>query len=336
MTAAAEVLHADAVVILGQSVIIGMDDIETRSGEPVTLDLHRLWIFMQVVESQGFSAAAQKLYMSQPSVSNQVRRLEASLRTTLIDRSGARMRPTPEGELLNEYGRKIFLLSEEAVVEMERVRGLERGRLFIGGSTTVGTYLLPRLVARFRAQCPAVETHIVVGNNEKLHRDLLNGNIGIAVVAGTSAESRFTSENVLEDRMVVIASGDHLLAGRPSISLQELSEERFLVRESGSQTRELQERVIKAWGLESCPRSDVWSPEALKRCVAAGVGLSLVSEHAIRDELTLGSLAVLSVDAPEESRPVSLLQRRDRLLSPSERAFVRLLREQDSWRADAA
>ncbi|MFI1769333.1 LysR family transcriptional regulator [Streptomyces sp. NPDC020800] len=302
----------------------------------MTLDLHRLWIFMQVVEHQGFSAAAQKLYMSQPSVSNQVRRLEESLRTTLIDRSGARMRPTPEGELLNEYGKRIFHLSEEALAGIERVQGLGSGRLSVGGSTTVGTYLLPKLVARFRARYPAIDIDIFIDNNENVREHLLNSSIGIAVVAGTSPEHPFTAEDVLEERMVVIAPSAHPLSGSASVSPEALSRERFVVREPGSQTRELQERILKAWGLESCPRSDVWGQEALKRCVAADLGLSLISEHAICDEITFGNLTVLNVDAPAESRPIALLQRRDRLLSPSEAAFVQMLREQDSWPAGAA
>ncbi|WP_455352245.1 LysR family transcriptional regulator [Streptomyces sp. SYSU K217416] len=101
----------------------------------MTLDLHRLWIFMQVIEQQGFSAAAQKLYMSQPSVSNQVRRLEESLRITLIDRSSARIRPTAEGELLAEYASRVFLLADEAVSAVQQLSGLQTGRLVVGGST---------------------------------------------------------------------------------------------------------------------------------------------------------------------------------------------------------
>ncbi|MFF8868337.1 LysR family transcriptional regulator [Streptomyces sp. NPDC015139] len=302
----------------------------------MTLDLHRLWIFMQVVENQGFSAAAQKLYMSQPSVSNQVRRLEESLRTTLIDRSGARMRPTPEGELLRDYGKRIFLLSEEAIAEIDRIRGMESGRLLVGGSTSAGTYLLPDLVARFRQMYPAIEIHVLVDNNENVREHLLNGNVGIAVVAGVSSEPRFTSEKILEERMVIVAHGDHYLARGTAISLKELSGERFLMREPGSQTRDMQEQIIRSWELESCPRSDVWGSEALKRCVAAGLGLSLISEYAVRDEVTLGSLVVLDVDSGHQSRPISLLQRRDRLLSPPERAFVKLLKKQDSWSAEAA
>src|SRR5919197_472758 len=134
------------------------------------LNLHRLWIFMQVVECGGFSAAAQKLYMSQPSVSNQVRQLEQSLQTTLIDRSGARVRPTAEGEVLMEYAKRVFLLAEEAVGAIRQVGELTTGELVAGDTPAVVTYPPPPLLARFREAHPGINCGIFVGNAGKVIR----------------------------------------------------------------------------------------------------------------------------------------------------------------------
>jgi DNA-binding transcriptional LysR family regulator len=146
------------------------------------LNLHRLSIFMTVVESGGFSAAAQKLYMSQPSVSNHVRNLEQSLQTTLIDRSGPRIRPTAEGEVLVEYARRVFLLTEEAVAAIREVSGVQSGRLEVGGTTTVGTYLLPRQIVK----------------------RLLDGELGVAIVAGQPGAPQLTTETVLDERLLIL------------------------------------------------------------------------------------------------------------------------------------
>ncbi|GAA0446418.1 LysR family transcriptional regulator [Streptomyces olivaceiscleroticus] len=295
------------------------------------LNLHRLWIFMQVVEHQGFSAAAQKLYMSQPSVSNQVRRLEQSLRVTLVDRSGTRARPTAEGEVLAEYGKRVFLLAEEAVAAVQQVSGLATGRLLVGGSTTVGTYLLPALLARYRERHPAIECDIFVGNGEAVQEQLLGGGIGVAVVAGAPRGDRLVVDTVLDERLVLIAAPDHRLAGAAEVTPEELAGARFLLREPGSQTRSLQEQVLADWAPADVRRADIWGPEAVKQCVAAGTGLALISEHAVREDVRAEWLAVLPVEPAPRPRPVSLVHRRDRLLSPAERAFLALLRELRHW-----
>ncbi|AJF69344.1 LysR family transcriptional regulator [Streptomyces vietnamensis] len=295
------------------------------------LNLHRLWIFMQVVEHHGFSAAAHRLYMSQPSVSNQVRRLEQSLKVTLIDRSGTRIRPTAEGEVLAEYGKRVFLLAQEAVAAVQQVSGLASGRLLVGGSTTVGTYLLPPLLARFAQQHPGIDCDIFVGNNEAVLDRLVAGDIGIAVVAGAPTASRLVTETVLDERLVLIAAPAHPLTGRDQVGPDDLADARFLLREPGSQTRELQEQALAQWELTDASRSDVWGPEALKQCVSAGLGLALISEHAVVDDVRAGTLAILPINPLLRSRPVTLVYRRDRLLSPAERAFTTLLRSVGRW-----
>jgi DNA-binding transcriptional LysR family regulator len=300
------------------------------------LNLHRLSIFMTVVESGGFSAAAQKLYMSQPSVSNHVRNLEQSLQTTLIDRSGPRIRPTAEGEVLVEYARRVFLLAEEAVAAIREVSGVQSGRLEVGGTTTVGTYLLPRLLARFRERHHGIECDIVVGNNGQIVKRLLDGELGLAIVAGQPGAPQLKTETVLDERLLLVAAPGHPLArqepdGTTHVTPADLAGERFLLREPGSQTRDLQEAALIGWDLDDMAKADMWGPETIKQSVAAGLGISLISEHAIDAEVRDGRLAVLEVDPPLRSRPVVVAYRRDRLLSPAERAFLGLVRGLRTW-----
>ncbi|MEY9907521.1 DNA-binding transcriptional LysR family regulator [Catenulispora sp. MAP12-49] len=298
------------------------------------LNLHRLSIFMTVVETGGFSAAAQKLYMSQPSVSNHVRNLEQSLQTTLIDRSGPRIRPTAEGEVLVEYARRVFLLTEEAVAAIREVSGVQSGRLEVGGTTTVGTYLLPRLLARFRERHRAIECDIVVGNNGQIVKRLLEGELGLAIVAGQPGAPQLKTETVLDERLLLVAAPGHPLTSTTApLAPRELAAERFLLREPGSQTRDLQEAALIGWDLDDMAKADMWGPETIKQSVAAGLGISLISEHAIDAEVRDGRLVVLDVDPPLRSRPVVVAYRRDRLLSPAERAFLGLVRGLRTWPA---
>lgn len=294
------------------------------------LNLHRLWIFLQVVECGGFSAAAQKLYMSQPSVSNQVRQLEQSLHVQLVDRSGSGVRPSAEGEVLRDYAKRIFLLADEAVTAIQQVTDREIGQLTVGGTTTIGTYLLPPLVARFRGRYPGIECDIVVGNGEQILRALLDGEIGIGVLAGEPSAAQLEVARILTERLVLVAAPYHPLGGS-TVSADALAGERFLLREQGSGTRELQEAALVQWGLNGAKRSTVGGVEAVKQAVLAGLGISLVSEHAVREETSSGRLAVIDVDPALAARPVTLAYRGDRLLSPSERTFADLLHHVHDW-----
>jgi len=295
------------------------------------LNLYRLWIFMTVVEEGGFSAAANKLYLSQPSVSNQVRQLEQALRTTLIDRSGARIRLTAEGEVLLEYAKRVFLLADEAVTAIRQVSGLQSGTLVAGGSTTVGTYLLPPLLAAFRKEHPGIDVGIFVGNAEQVEKRLVDGEVGIAVFAGMPKAPQLESEPILEDRVVLITPPDHPLAAEKAISPDRLTGERFLLREPGSSTRDLQEEALRSWGLEDASQAEIWGPETIKQAAAAGLGISLVSEHCVEAELADRRLAVLDVTPAPEPRPIVLAHRRDRLLGPAEQEFIKLLKTTHSW-----
>jgi len=296
----------------------------------VQLNLHRLWIFMQVVECGGFSAAAQKLYMSQPSVSNQVRQLERSLHATLIDRSGARIRPTAEGDVLMEYARRVFLLADEAVSAIQQVSGLKTGRLVVGGTTTVGTYLLPQLLAGFRREHPGVECDIYVGNAVQVMKHLVDGEIGLAVFAGKPTATQLVMVPILSERLVLVTAPDHPLAGK-TVAPAELAEERFLLRERGSSTRDEAEEALEQWDLVTVQRSEMWGPETLKQSVSAGLGVALISEHAVQHELRDGRLGTIEVEPALPSRPIVVAQRRDRLLSPAERTFVEQLTKVKNW-----
>ena len=148
------------------------------------LNHHRLWIFLQVVECGGFSAAANHLYMSQPSVSNQVRQLERSLHATLIDRSGARIRPTAEGEVLVGYAKQMFLLADEAVDAVHQVVTLQTGRLVVGATPDVGTSLLPELLTGFARRHPGIECDTLVAGPADLRRQLHDRALGLALLDG--------------------------------------------------------------------------------------------------------------------------------------------------------
>lgn len=293
------------------------------------VSLNQLEVLVAVVEAGGFSGAARNLYMSQPSVSNHVRNLESSLAVPLVERTTHGARTTPAGDVVVDHARQVFDLLESLEHAVARFQGLEAGRLVVAGTTTIGTYLLPRLVAEFTERAPKVECQIRVGNEAAVEQWLMRGEVALGLCIDQPQEP-LEAEPLFREEMVLVAAAGSQLAGGPR-SPGDLAESRFLLREKGSATRRLQEDILRSWGLESADRWELWGPDTLKEAAAEGLGITLLSEHIVRRERDAGLLVALQVDPPPPGRTISLVRRADHALTPPEEAFVAQLRAVRSW-----
>lgn len=294
------------------------------------MNLNRLAVLVQVVDSGGFSAAARALYLSQPAVSAQVRALEESLGVQLLERRASGAVPTPAGEAVVARARAVFTMLAEIEASAAEFQGLKAGRLSLAGTTTLGTYLLPRLVAEFSERAPAVSCQIRVGNEETVENWLLDGEAALALAIGTPLDEHLVAEPVLTEEMVLVTAPGSALSGR-TVATDELTGQRFLLRESGSATRRLQEESLTAWGLGEVDRWDLWGPDTIKEAARHGLGVALLSEHATRYELEHGMLVRVDTDLPAPTRTISLVHRTDRTFTPPERLFAELVRATREW-----
>lgn len=294
------------------------------------VSLGQLEVLIAVVESGGFSGAAKKLYMSQPSVSNHIRNLESSLGVQLVQRTTQGARATPAGESVTGHARRIFEELAQLEHSVAGYQGPHAGRLVVAGTTTLGTYLLPRLVADFTRRSPKVECQIRVGNEETVETWLLRGEVALGLCIDSPNEEQLVAEPLLEEAMILVAAMGSDLVGR-DLTPGDLEGQRFLMREMGSATRRQQETVLDAWDLTGVDRWDLWGPDTLKEAVHAGLGIALLSEHATAREVDGGHLARLSVSPTPPSRTISLVRRADRQLTPPEEAFVAQLQAMRVW-----
>lgn len=294
------------------------------------LSLSQLEVLVAVVECGGFSGAAKKLYMSQPSVSNHIRNLESSLGVQLVQRTTQGARATPAGEVVVEHARRIFQQLDALEHSVAGFQGLNAGRLVVAGTTSLGSYLLPRLVAEFSQRAPQVDCQIRVGNEATVETWLMRGEIAIGLCIDSPGEEQLVAEPLFDERMVLVASAASPLRDR-ALQPEDLVGQRFLMREMGSATRRQQEAALRGWGLDSADKWDLWGPDTLKEAVHSGLGLALLSEHVTARERAAGLLAELSVDPAPPSRTVSLVRRADRTLTPPEEAFMAQLRAVGSW-----
>jgi LysR family transcriptional regulator, low CO2-responsive transcriptional regulator len=294
------------------------------------VSLNQLEVLLRVIETGGFSGAAKALYMSQPAVSNQIRNLENSFAVQLVHRTIQGARPTPAGEVVAEHARRMFELLDSLEHAVADFRGLGAGRMVVAGTTTLGPYLLPRLLAHFAERAPKVSCQLRVGNAEAVETWLMRGEAALGLSTDAPGEEQLIADEMFSEATVLVAAAGSPLAGR-ELTPADLTGRRFLMRETGSATRRLQERAMAAWGLDGAERWDLWGLDTIKEAVCQGLGIAILSEHATRREVDAGILAVLAITPPPPTRAVSLLRRADRVLTPPEEAFVALTRTVPEW-----
>jgi DNA-binding transcriptional LysR family regulator len=270
---------------------------------------------------------AERLDISQPAASKQVQELERFLGVHLFDRIGRRIRLSEAGALLADYATRLFALAKEAEEAIADVRAVERGRLAIGASTTIGSYLLPGVLAEFSRRHPGIELAVEMHNTDEIHRRLAGHELDIGMTEGFVEDEELDAEVFYHDELVVIASSSHPLAGRSRVGLNAIRQQPFVLREPGSGTRAVEERALARLKVPVRVVMALGSTEAIKRVVADGVGLAIVSRLAVRAECAAGTLAMVHVAELRVDRPLHLVRRKGRRDGPALVAFCTVLRE---------
>lgn len=295
------------------------------------MELHQLQAFAAVARERSFTRASLRLHLTQPAVTRAVAALEAELRTRLFDRLGRTVQLTPSGETLIRYAERVLQLTKEAQDAVSDIETGSAGRLSVGASSTLATYLLPPLLARFRGAHPAVDIGIHTGISARIRSRVRNGaaDVGLVTTGPDDKDSNDEAMTVLSlaglDTCVVLPPS-HPLAASSSVSAATLlsGELPLLLMESGTNLREYAEAVF---GAVMSPAMELDNVEAIKRMIAAGLGFSLLPEIAVRYEVAAQTLATLplAAAAPAPRRRIELVYRRDKYLTAPLRRFIALL-----------
>ena len=289
------------------------------------MTLHQLRTFRAVADQLSFSAAASELNLSQPSVSYQVKELEEVLGVSLLDRLGKRVRLTEAGEILYGYTQRTLNLLDEAALAMEQLRGIERGTLRVGASATVGIYVVPLALGAYKRQHPKLAVSLEIGFREQLESRLRSGAIDLAVMSPPSTGPDLEATPFMEDELVMVLPPGHSLASRNHMSLSDFQEESFLMREPGSGTRIAVEQAARSAGVSLQVGMELGSNGAIKHAVEAGLGVAVLSRHAIELERREGGLVVVEVAGFPIRRQWSVIRLRRRRLPGPVQGFIEFL-----------
>ena len=292
------------------------------------MNRNHLALFHAVARAGGISRGAALARVSQPAVSKQIKELEEALGIPLLQRLSRGSRLTDGGRLLAEYAQRLAVLEQEAERAVEEFRGLKRGRLAVGASTTIGAYLLPQAVGEFHRQHPGLELQLEIANTQAVQRHLLAGTVELGFTEGLMEAEHLDSKIFAEDELVVIAPPNHPLLKQKCVKARDICREPFVVREQGSGTRAVVEQALRKRGLAFLPILSLAGTEAVKHAVIAGIGLAIVSRLGIRCELQAGSLAVVSVADLKIQRPLHLQTLQGHTPGPAAGGFLEILASQ--------
>lgn len=289
------------------------------------MNLHHLRLFTAVVNHGGFTKAAESLHLSQPAISKSLNELERQLNLTLLDRTGRSIRLTDAGQALYARARELFGVEWAAEQELREIRGLKRGVLRIGASTTIATYMLPPYLGRFHLRHPGIRIRATSANTRTVLRMLLESRADVALVEGPVSHPQVEVHPWQDDELVVIAPPDHSLLSRNDVDVAMLVREQFIVREPGSGTRDVSARALALHGARLTNTLRVGGTEAIKQAVAAGLGLAIVSRAAAADQLALRKIAVLPVNGLVIRRTLAQIKLRGRVPTAAARELEFLL-----------
>ena len=277
--------------------------------------------FYEVGRCGSFTAAADRLFLTQPAVSKAVSVLEERMGLALLERTSRQVRMTEAGQALWEHARSIFALERAALDEMAERRGLRRGRLVIGASTTIASYWLAQDLARLLARHPGMDIEVSSGNTQSMVARVLDGSVEMALVEGPVGEERLDCHWWRNEPLLLICPP--ALAVNP----RDLSQTRWVVREQGSGTAQVVETYLTLAGIQPRQRVVVESNQAVVELVVAGSGVAIVPAVMAAAHLERGELQTLPWPLYPLERPLSKITLKGRPASPARHVFEGLLAE---------
>lgn len=284
------------------------------------MTLRHFQIFVAVCDNKNMTAAANAMFMSQPAISQAVSELEEYYQVRLFERLSKKLYLTQAGEKLLSYARHIIGLNTAAENEMRTLS--EHGRVRIGASVTVGSCILPKLVADFTRESPGLKIEVIEDNTSRIEQMIINDKLDLGLVEGEITSQDVISRPVSDDILVVVCAKDHPFAGRRNIEPRELEKENFILREIGSGTRKTFENVMAENSLKWTATWTCNNTDTIKMAVAEGLGISVISKRTVRKEIEEGVLAWAEVRGLQFKRQFKLIYHKNKYLTEAIKKFT--------------
>ena len=284
------------------------------------MTIRHLQIFVAVADCGKMRAAAERLHISQPSVSPAVRELESYYNIKLFERLSQRIYITETGKKLLPYARHII----DSFETMEGfINDTSSGNVIrVGGSVSVGTRLLPPMIKSLENEVPDVDVCVIVDNTAAIEGKIQRSELDIAVVEGIVRSDELVKKDIYDDELVLVVGPEHELFNHPGIKLKELTKHALISRESGSVERNQFEQFLLEHDIKMKNKWSCSNTETIKKAVLNGEGIAILSRMVIEKEIAAGEVRVLNVENTRMKRKIKLIYHKNKYISQSMKQFI--------------
>jgi DNA-binding transcriptional LysR family regulator len=290
--------------------------------------LHQLDVFASVAKNKSITKAAKELFMSQPAVSIQVKKLQEHFDIDLIEVIGKQLYLTDAGVELYNSQKKIKNELKSLEMALDELKGVMKGKLSIVVVSTA-KYFMPYILGKFRNELPQVQISLKVTDRNEVTSQLKENTCDLAVYSQLPEGIALEQIEFLSNPLVLAASPDHQLADKKNIQWKDLEKYDFLIRETGSGTRLVMERLLNEENIDPEMVMELSTNEAVKQAIMAGIGISLVSRYSLLNEEKMGKISVLDVKGLPYVNNWKLVYPKGKKLSPVARSFIDFARNKD-------
>lgn len=290
------------------------------------MTLRHYKIFVTVCDTMNMTTAGEKLYLSQSAVSQAIAELESHYETRLFERLSRKLYLTQSGQKLLSYARHIIRMNEEADYEMKKLQS--EGNLRIGASVTVCTCILPTLVSEFQKSRPKALVEVNENNTEVIENMILQDQIDLALVEGDIHSTDIICNPFMEDNLIFVCGKNHRFCSQINVTFQDIMKENFIIRETGSGTRKTFEDVMSSHHINWKASWICNNTDTIKSAVKEGLGITVLPERVIPNELERGELVKFSVDGLEFKRTFKICYHKNKYLSDLMHEFMLLTMKQ--------
>jgi DNA-binding transcriptional LysR family regulator len=293
------------------------------------LNLNQLRIFYYTVRSGGITLASEALSISQPAVSMQIKALEAHYEVALFVRKKRKLQLTETGKRLYQVAEKIFGLVSEAEQVLVESAGCAKDVLRIGSTKTLVRYILAGHIAKFRKTFPTIQIQVDEGSSESMVQSVLDDRNDLAIVGRTAYDERLEVIPFIQDTLVLLAAPGHPLCKKDHVTVEDLVGENFILRERGSGTRRVIDKVFQTTGLVPLASLETGNVDFIKELVRNGQGITMLARMGVDRDLNRGHLAVLPIWEGEFKLDIDIVVRKRRKLSKADHTFLNVLMEEE-------
>ncbi|TDX52953.1 LysR family transcriptional regulator [Orenia marismortui] len=291
------------------------------------MTLRELKIFTTVCRTGSMSEAGRQLYITQPAISQTILDLEDKLNIKLFERINRKLILTYAGKRLLKYSKRILLLIAEAENDLEDIANLKTGKLRIGASMTIGTYLLPPIIKKFTTKYPEIDLNFIIDNTSVIEKKILNNDIDLGLVEGPINSKDICFDPFYNDELFLISSKENPLSKKKDILQSDIQKEAFINREKGSGTREIIDKIMNKYSISYKAKHILNNIEAIKEAVKNNLGISILPEVALKDDLQSGSIKRLILKDIEFKRQFNIIYHKDKNLTELLNKFIEYIKD---------